>query len=326
MVTLLSATILVLSAHETARAETLIDELDFTNEREVSENNRILLATNTPSKDPEYFPIDDPVEDEPTPVEPYTRILPIWGDKAREKGYDLPLPFGVAANAMIQQVRPKIEELKFGLGTPKERPGINIEGSKVTSATLIGRADMWLFPFLNVYGFGGAIKGIMDINVNVAAFTTDGINIPAFSLNINDDYNGATGGVGLTLAGGYKEFFGTLDTNYAKTYLDFLNGKVDVFTTTPRVGMRINSEKYGFGNVWAGVMYIDMRERLKGSIMVDTPGPIRRELHYDLYFTTKDKYTLLGGGMWEFSQKVQAMVEVGVGGRKSLLGSLSYRF
>ena len=31
-------------------------------------------------------------------VEPITRKLPIWGEKIREMGYDLPLPFGVGAN------------------------------------------------------------------------------------------------------------------------------------------------------------------------------------------------------------------------------------
>ena len=54
-------------------------------------------------KPPELNPVEPIKEFEPLgktpalkPVEPLVDWLPIWGKSAREKGYDLPLPFGVA--------------------------------------------------------------------------------------------------------------------------------------------------------------------------------------------------------------------------------------
>ncbi len=311
----------------TAEDTQVLDGVDPMQERAVSEQNRMNMGASAfPSKEPEYFEIDNPPDVFVEPEEPSTRILPIFGEQAREKGYALPLPFGLGITGLVQQQAPKIEELKFGIGTATDKPGISINGSKVTSASLLARGDVWLFPFLNLYGFGGMIRGNADISVNVDAFSTGGQNFDAFKFNIEGDYTGATGGVGMTLAGGYKEFFGTIDANHAKSRLDFLDGKIDVTTVTPRVGMRIESERYGKGSFWAGIMYIDLRERLHGSVDVNLVGPGSRTLAYDLYFTLDDPYTYLAGGMWELSQKVNAMVEVGVGGRNSLMGSFTYRF
>nr|WP_287412836.1 hypothetical protein [Pseudodesulfovibrio sp.] len=310
-------------------AETfLLDQWDWTSGGEVSEDSWLKMsAASTPVKKPEYFPIDDPYEEDHKPVEPSTRLLPIWGDEARAKGYELPLPFGLSITSLVQRQEPKIENLKFGFGDPTARPGIDLEGSEVISATMLGRADVWLFPFLNVYGFAGVIAGHADIRVNVAGFTLGGTVIDDFQLDIDSDYTGYTGGLGLTLAGGYKQYFGSLDMNMARTELDFLHGEIETYTVTPRIGILVDSEKYGKGSFWAGVMYLDLEERLHGSIETNIlPGPGSRELNYDLIFTTKNPYSVLMGGMWEFSKRMQALVEVSYGGRTSLTGQFSYRF
>jgi len=310
-------------------AETpLFEQWDWTAGGEVSEENWLKMsAASTPSKDPEYFPIDQPEKDKHEPVEPSTRLLPIWGDEARAKGYELPLPFGLSITSLVQRQEPKIEDLKFGFGNPTARPGINLDGSEVISATMLGRADIWLFPFLNVYGFAGVIAGQADIVINVNGFTVGGTTFDGFQLNIEDDYTGYTGGLGLTLAGGYKQYFGSLDMNMARSELDFLEGEIETYTVTPRVGILVDSERYGKGSFWAGVMYLNLEERLHGSIEANIlPGPGTQKLNYDLNFTTNNPYSVLMGGMWEFSKKTQALVEVSYGGRTSLTGQFTYRF
>ncbi|MDE9500369.1 hypothetical protein KKJ22_21800, partial [Xenorhabdus bovienii] len=56
-------------------------------------------------------------------------------------------------------------------------------------------------------------------------------NIP-FELN----FKGKTFGGGLTFAGGYNQFFATLDANYTRTNLDILDGDISAFVLTPRIG------------------------------------------------------------------------------------------
>lgn len=302
------------------------DYVDPVQELWLSEETTLeMYAQANPTKEPERFEIDNPPEKEEDTTQPLVPWLPIWGQEAREEGYDLPLPIGLSFTGLVQHQVPKIENLKFGFGDPKARPGIDLQGSKVVSATALVRADVWLFPFLNVYGFGGAIHGNADISINVRDFNLGGVPVDGFTLNIEDDYTGVTGGLGMTLAGGYKQYFGSLDANYSKAKLDFLDGKLDVTTVTARTGILVDSEKYGNGSTWLGVMYLDLYERLHGSIDVPV-GPGTRRLNYDLYFTTEEKWSALAGGMWEFSKRSNAMVEVSYGGRTSILGSYNIRF
>lgn len=287
------------------------------------------VASNAyPIREPEYFEIENPEKDEPKEEEPYQRFFPIWGEEAKAQGYELPLPIGLSIVCLGQEMQPKVENLKFGFGNNiRSREGIDIKGSTVRDVTVLGRADLWVFPFLNVYGFGGAINGHADIKANVRPFTLGGINFDGFTLDLDGDYTGVTGGVGTTIAGGYKQFFGTLDLNYSRTDLDFLEGKVDTTTATTRIGILLNSEKLGKGTFWVGGMYLNLWERLQGTIEADIlPGPGTQKLNYDLNFTTENPYSALIGGMWEMTDHVHAMLEVSYGGRKSVTGQFSYRF
>ncbi|NDV19393.1 hypothetical protein GO013_08175 [Pseudodesulfovibrio sp. JC047] len=311
-----------------AAGPSVLEEWDWTEGRAVSEENQVkLFAAANPSKEPEYFILENPEDKERVSVEPSTRVLPLWGEEARAQGYTLPLPFGLSLTSLVQRQEPKITDLKFGFGTPSARPGITLDGSEVISATMLARADVWLFPFMNVYGFGGVIAGHADLDINVNGFTLGGVAVDDFQLNIESDYTGYTGGIGVTFAGGYKQYFGSVDMNMARTQLDFLDGEIETYTVTPRVGILVDSEQYGKGNVWAGVMYLNLEERLHGSIETSIlPGPGTRSFDYDLIFTTKEAYSVLVGGMWEFSEKTQALVEVSYGGRTSLTGQFMYRF
>lgn len=301
--------------------------LDPYKERTPSDRTIESIISTTPTKDPERFLIDDPDIEEMEDVQPASRILPIWGDEAREKGYELPLPFGVGANFVLQQQVPKLNDLSVGIGNLELQPDVSLDDSEINSLVSILRLDAWVFPFFNLYVFGGPVAGKADIVADVPAGNIAGLPTAPFSININNTYTGINRGIGGVLAGGYKQFFGTLDMNYSRSDLDFLKGMIEATTITPRVGMLVKSERYGNGNVWIGLMHMKLKERLSGSVTVPSlgPGP-DREMSYDLTFTTKDPNTYLIGGMWEFSRKFQAQVEVGYGGRTSLMGGVAYRF
>lgn len=119
------------------------------------------------------------------------------------------------------------------------------------------RIDMWVFPFLNIYGLVGHTRGSSVSNVSVDADPTrySGIDRVIASsvhqlyqsgelqdIDFTLDFKGTTRGTGITLAGGYENWFALVDTNYTRTDFDILDGKISALTVSPRVGYRFRFE------------------------------------------------------------------------------------
>ena len=88
-------------------------------------------------------------------IQPITDVIPLWGTTLRERGTNLPLPFGlgvtytyVAQNTEVSHVKVKNRQLD-----------LNIPAAKTASHTVVFRADAWLLPVLNVYGMLGYTNG-----------------------------------------------------------------------------------------------------------------------------------------------------------------------
>src|ERR1044071_9758710 len=89
----------------------------------------------------------------------YNRTFPVFGNKVYKRGFDIPFPFGVMVNTFYGRQGIELSNINIGLRGPNEVLGpINldnvIEFGKVeaTALNINMRADMWVFPFLNVYG------------------------------------------------------------------------------------------------------------------------------------------------------------------------------
>ncbi len=76
-------------------------------------------------------------------------------------------------------------------------------------------------------------------------------------------------GTGFTLAGGYGNWFGLIDTNYTRTDFDILDGKISATTVSPRIGYRFNLQGIaGPSNlsIWVGSMYQNVQQEFKGNL------------------------------------------------------------
>ena len=121
----------------------------------------------------------------------YPYKLPIWGQKAYDKGFgdQLQLPLGVNLNYVYAFIDMEITEFALNIGDYDLSSIINIETLNFTevSATTSGvnlRADFWLFPFMNIYGLysfsnvqrSNVIGGSCSCN---RMFSSCGISSPA---------------------------------------------------------------------------------------------------------------------------------------------------
>ncbi|WP_047679504.1 MULTISPECIES: hypothetical protein [Xenorhabdus] len=284
-----------------------------------------------------------------------SRILPIWGDEARAKGYDLPEPFGVSYGYMNLRQNVIVDSIKFGFTNPlvhqawKDMLVVNAGDTRSKNETHLLKLDTWVLPFLNVYGVYGKTKGISRTNLDSIYFgdmsepTME--NIP-FELN----FKGKSYGGGATLAGGYNQFFATLDANYTRTNLDVLDGDISAFVVTPRVGYEFvfNPLFTGQGNskiqVWVGAMYQDITQRFKGDVSkLDLPsdladlfqpvinntaenGKFRSDIKFDVKQHLAHKWNNTVGARFEVTRNFNILSEVGFGNRNSFYVSGEFRF
>ena len=88
----------------------------------------------------------------------YNRVFPIAGDKVYKRGFDIPFPFGIMFNAFYGKQDLIIENVKVGVAGPDSTRGpadlsnvIAFSEVQAKAYNINLRADMWVFPFLNVY-------------------------------------------------------------------------------------------------------------------------------------------------------------------------------
>ena len=272
-----------------------------------------------------------------TPAEPITRKLPIWGEKAREQGYDLPLPFGTGVNLVLMSQDIELRNVKVGVGDPLlEVKGLDFDDAQSHDTAATARLDVWLLPFANVYGIFGYINGETELDLNIGQIASN-LPIPGLppsfgpqgSIDLNIDYNGTTYGGGITLAGGYKNFFASLDGNYTYSNIDVVDSKIKVYTVSPRVGMLFNPESVpGSLALWVGAMYMRYRQTITDDINLqefDDRLP-SVEIDFELDVKNEKPWNFLFGTQWEIAKRWQATAEGGIGNRRQVITSLSFRF
>lgn len=278
-----------------------------------------------------------------------SRVLPIWGDEARARGYDIPEPFGVSYGYMNLRQDVVVDKIGFISNSNMDLEKLlHIETGHTRSKneSHVLKLDAWVFPFMNVYGLYGKTKGTSKTNLNnVEArmklpWGTDWIIPIGKNLPFELEYEGKTYGGGVTFAGGYNQFFTTLDANYTRTNLDILDGDISALVITPRVGYEFIFDPLisGQGNtkiqVWTGAMYQDITQRFKGDISkLDLPPDLSKWMIFapgDTKFDVKQhlahKWNNIVGARVELTRNFNVLTEVGFNNRNSFYISGEFRF
>jgi len=147
-----------------------------------------LLASQTVAeKDRIALPGDqDPQPPSPKPDHPHRSGLPIWGAEAAARGHRLPLPFGAGATFYDARQPVTIKDLKLAIGgsEPISISGFaQVEEVDSEQRNTGFRFDVWLLPFLNVYGVAGHTQGSIDGVVSVTSLPALGRSAQDLKLN-----------------------------------------------------------------------------------------------------------------------------------------------
>lgn len=301
----------------------------------------------------------------------YPFFLPFLGKKTVEAGFDIPYPIGIGVNNFWARQNMLIDNIEIGFTTnnldiPLTDVSEIIKFEQVLSEvySISVRPDIWVFPFLNVYGILGKSYAITTVNLSNPIELESIVNL-----------QGNSYGMGTTGAFGLGKYFVVLDGNWVWTKMDSFEEAVRTATFSQRIGRSFKVGKKPESSIafWVGAMRLRLESLTEGSLRLDEAlsdevwerkdqivddywswyddlgpldpkkkiadeilTPIIEEIdaadgssivHYKLDKRPKSEWNMLVGGQYQFNKHWQVRVEGGIlGDRSSFLLSANYRF
>lgn len=264
--------------------------------------------------------------------------LPIWKEEAEARGYTLPEAFGLNVSYMKQTQDISVDSIGFDGSIPMGRWDIPLSNlveiepvgtGKQMSEVLTLRGDVWLFPFLNLYGIVGTLNGYSETTIKVKPLKSEALarNMP-FRLELD----GTLYGAGFVLAGGYKDVFALVDASYTETELNVIDGTISSIVISPRIG-------YDFTRLgapvrlWVGAMYQDVEQSLSGNLtdigLTGSLGNLVGKVDNGRFNVEQHLVTPwnpIVGMQYKIHDRLYLLGEAGFGDRKSLFLTVDMRF
>jgi hypothetical protein len=207
----------------------------------------------------------------------YNYTFPILGQGAYSEGFDIPYPMGIMANYFWADQGILINNFQLGFksayGGPSFdlRPLVDENGqellgfgeSRNVSYSANVRPDLWLFPFLNVYGIFGYGSSTTTVVIDRL-----GGNILKDPIVSEVTQGIRTMGVGVLVAGGVGPIWISGDFNFTWNKPELLDKATQANVMGIRVGHTFVFKKRPYRNfaIWVGAMRIKMQSETVGAI------------------------------------------------------------
>lgn len=201
----------------------------------------------------------------------YTAILPIYGKQAYKAGFDVPYPVGISLNYFMQDQNVIISGLEVGFETPSNTIGpIDLDsivvfdqsGSETWAMNI--RPDIWILPFLNVYGIFASGKNSTTVKL-----------LSPVPIEAVTDFDASSAGFGVLLAGGVGPGWISVDNNWSLSFVSALDDPVKVHNLGIRFGVtkvNIQNPKKNIA-LWIGAFRQRISSNTAGSIAVSELFP-----------------------------------------------------
>lgn len=203
-------------------------------------------------------------------VAAYPYSLPIWGDKATQKGYSLPYSAGFGINYLGQKSDLIIENLMVGFNNGPLYDLdeiIRFDNATSTANGINVRPDIWLFPFLNVYGILARSDLSTSIDAGLWVPNSDGVWSEVFDFNTEANFQATTFGIGFTPTIGVGGGWIALDMNVTWSDVDALDKPAMAFVFGPRFGktFKLNKPEQNI-TFWTGAFRLKLNSETQGSL------------------------------------------------------------
>jgi hypothetical protein len=299
----------------------------------------------------------------------YPYIFPFLGQKAYRNGFDIPYPAGIMANYIWMDQGIVIDNFQLGIESPNASvplsPAefIGFSENRNTSYAFNVRPDLWIFPFLNVYGLFGYGSSTTEVNLSE----------PVQMKSVVQQQM-STAGFGLMGAFGLGPLWMSVDGNWTWTFPELLEDPVSVRLLGVRLGHTYQFKNHPERNlgIWIGGMRARMGSSTLGAVTMadalpqetwdradeivdnyntwyDGLDPVMKAIvdnsafpafiealddrdgstviSYGMDKSPEQEWNVVVGGQFQLNKRWQFRTEGGIiGDRKSFLISANYRF
>ncbi len=272
---------------------------------------------------------------------PIVNIPPIFGSKARKSDRNIPLPFGIGFHSIYYDQAYKASKLLLSSDSTSITARADTLYQNTTAYEFKGqiRPNIWVLPFLNVYGIYGYTKGVISPNLVVPYIVVE--NIPVIdsivvdtTFEIHDEigYVGPTYGIGATFSMGFRSFFIMADYNYSVTDPTDMDDNLHNHFFSPKIGIFIGkTHKKSYGALWVGGMFISNDQSFTGKIDVADINPMfvplfGKEATYSGKISAVQQWNFIIGGSWVINNHHHFIIEAGFLERKQISFGYDFRF
>ena len=245
-------------------------------------------------------------------------LFPLYADKARERGRELPPPFGVMLVTNWMDSDWEFTHAAVGIS---DNPGVTLDAAENATMDLqvqtTGlKADLWVLPFFDLMvGYGSvdveAQLGLRDIPLSI--FTQGDAIVPM-------EFSGTYYSFGGVFAGAYNRFYGAVDFNWLKTKLDgdasLSSDGFWTFTAAPKLGYNA-----GLSQVYIGARYISKNENFVGTVAL----PNGNNMSFDVNVET-NTWAANFGIRTVMLKHWEILMESSIGQRYQITGGIGYRW
>jgi hypothetical protein len=203
----------------------------------------------------------------------YPYVLPIWGAKATKLGFNLPYSAGLGVNYLWQESDLIIENLQIGFnhGPLYDLDEIVRFNNAVSQASGVNiRPDIWLFPFLNIYGIYAQATPSTSVDFGIYVPDEDGNWSNVINLNSKANFDATTFGFGLTPTIGVGGGWFALDMNFTWNDIAELEKPAFAFVFGPRFGKTFKLKKPQSNiAIWVGGFRLKLNTGTTGSLQLN---------------------------------------------------------
>ncbi len=206
----------------------------------------------------------------------YNYVFPFLGQGAYKRGFDIPYPIGFMANyfwsdqgILIDNFQLGYQSAYGGVSFPLQPfvdqngdPIIKFGASRNQAWSFNIRPDIWLFPFLNLYGIFGVGGSRTEVNIESV------FGNPNLGFNSVVDQKINTAGLGIMAAGGIGPVWLSGDFNFTWNKPELLDEPTVAIVMGLRLGKTFTFKNNPQSNiaVWLGGMRVDIQSKTVGAI------------------------------------------------------------
>lgn len=268
----------------------------------------------------------------------WDRALPFFAQRVVDRGYDLPNPYDVGYSYFNGAQRYQLSNLMVGANGNGLRSAdfVQFDQSRIRSESNQFQLGAWLFPFMNVYGIVGNVRGGGDINIGFSSLTAIeqffGLNIgcagrrpppncanPIKLPTARADYSGHTYGGGFTLVGTYGDLFFSLPVTYTVSDISMSDSLIHSWNISPRIGWNVHLGSAGILTPYVGATWFRTRAVITGhfDVPIEAAGGQTQRLDYQIDQSVTGSWSGVAGLSWAASKRFGLLAEFGYGYNRS---------